>query len=52
MILEIAVLDIRPSLVSKFEPTFKIASALIMTTPRYIDYGLQRCLENENSYIF
>ncbi len=51
MILEVAVLDVRPSLVSKFEPTFKIASALIMNIPGYINHELQRCLENENRYI-
>jgi heme-degrading monooxygenase HmoA len=51
MILEVAVLDIKPSLVAKFEPTFKIASALIVSIPGYINHELQRCLENENRYI-
>ena len=51
MILEVAVLDIKPNLAAEFETTFKIASALIAVMPGYIDHELQRCLEIQNRYI-
>ena len=51
MILEVAILNIKPSLAPEFETTFKIASALIMVIPGYISHELQRCLETQNRYI-
>ena len=51
MILEVAILDIKPSLAAEFETTFKIASALIAVIPGYICHELQRCLETQNRYI-
>ena len=51
MILEVAVLDVKPGLASDFEIAFKTASGIIATLPGYICHELQRCLETENRYI-
>jgi len=51
VILEVAVLDIKPGLAPAFENAFKTASAIIATLPGYICHELQRCLETENRYI-
>jgi heme-degrading monooxygenase HmoA len=51
MILEVAILDIKPDLANHFEPAFKIASAIIAAMPGYISHELQRCLETPNRYI-
>lgn len=51
MILEVAILDVKPSLTAEFEATFKIASAIIAAMPGYSSHELQRCLETTNRYI-
>ncbi|MGV0024044.1 antibiotic biosynthesis monooxygenase family protein [Phormidesmis priestleyi] len=51
MILEVAILEIKPGLGAEFEAAFKTASAFIASTPGYISHELQRCLETENRYI-
>ena len=51
MILEHAVLNIRPSLIDEFEPAFREASPLIAASPGYISHELQRCLEDPNRYL-
>jgi heme-degrading monooxygenase HmoA len=51
MILEVAVLDVKPSMVNEFETAFKIASTIISSMPGYISHELQRCLETTNRYI-
>jgi heme-degrading monooxygenase HmoA len=51
MILEVAILDVKPSMVNEFETTFKTASTIITSMPGYISHELQRCLETTNRYI-
>ncbi|MBB3110002.1 heme-degrading monooxygenase HmoA [Paenibacillus phyllosphaerae] len=51
MILEVAILKVRPELVATFVPTFKQASAIISSMKGYIKHELQRCLEQEGQYI-
>jgi heme-degrading monooxygenase HmoA len=51
MILEVAILDIKPGMSGEFETTFKTASTIIAAMSGYISHELQRCLETENRYI-
>ncbi|MEG4572570.1 antibiotic biosynthesis monooxygenase [Microcoleus sp. N3A4] len=51
MILEVAIIDVKPGLVTEFETAFKIASTIISSMPGYISHELQRCLETANRYI-
>jgi heme-degrading monooxygenase HmoA len=51
MILEVAILNIKPGLESGFESTFKTASAIIVGMPGFISHELQRCIETKNRYI-
>ncbi len=51
VILEVAILDIKPGLSSEFEIAFKTASAIIASMPGYISHELQRCVETANRYI-
>lgn len=50
MILEIAMLDVRPGQEADFERAFARASAIIASMPGYLDHELQRCLENASRY--
>ena len=51
MVLEVAVLDVKPDLVDGFEGAFLEASQYIAATPGYVSHELQRCLEDRNRYI-
>jgi heme-degrading monooxygenase HmoA len=51
MILEVAILDIKPGLAAKFETAFNTASEIIASMPGYLSHELQRCLETENRYL-
>jgi heme-degrading monooxygenase HmoA len=51
MILEVAILDVKPSRVNEFETAFQTASSIIASMPGYISHELQRCLETTNRYI-
>jgi heme-degrading monooxygenase HmoA len=51
MILEVAILNIKPGLESEFESTFKTASAIIAGVSGYISHELQRCIETKTRYI-
>jgi heme-degrading monooxygenase HmoA len=51
MILEVAILEIKPTLTAEFETVFPEASSIIAAMPGYISHELQRCLETENRYI-
>jgi heme-degrading monooxygenase HmoA len=51
VILEVAILDVKPGLTSEFEAAFKTASIIIATMPGYISHELQRCIEAANRYI-
>ncbi|MGF1515277.1 MAG: antibiotic biosynthesis monooxygenase family protein [Elainellaceae cyanobacterium] len=51
MILEVAILDVKPGLVEEFEAAFSAASAILAAASGYVSHELQRCLENPNRYI-
>jgi len=51
MILEVAVLHIKPELNDSFEATFKEASKIIASMDGYIEHQLQKCIEQEYKYI-
>jgi heme-degrading monooxygenase HmoA len=51
MILELAVLDVRPGQETAFEKDFARASQYIRSIPGYISHELQRCVENTSRYV-
>ncbi len=51
MILEVAVLNVRPGMAPEFEAAFTEASSIISTMPGYKSHELQRCIEVANRYI-
>lgn len=51
MILEVAILDVKPGLAAAFEAAFKTASTIIAARSGYLSHELQRCLETPNRYI-
>jgi heme-degrading monooxygenase HmoA len=51
MILEVAILDVRPGMEHDFEMAFRRASAIISRTNGYKWHHLRRCLEKMNRYI-
>lgn len=50
MILEIAMLSVRPGLAAEFETAFAEASSIIASMPGYLGHSLQRCLEADHRY--
>jgi heme-degrading monooxygenase HmoA len=51
MILEVAILNVKPGFNDEFEAAFKAASPLIASRLGYISHELQHCLEHKNRYI-
>jgi len=51
MILEVAVLNIRPGQSAEFERAFEQAQAIISSMPGYSSHQLRRCLESKDKYI-
>jgi len=51
MILEVAVLSIRPSMCREFEAAFTQASRIIRSMKGFISLELQRCVETPTQYI-
>lgn len=51
MILEVAILDVKPNLESEFEQSFAKAQTIIASMKGYISHQLQRCVENPSRYI-
>jgi heme-degrading monooxygenase HmoA len=51
VILEVAILDVKPGHEMDFERDFAQASALIGSIPGYVSHELQRCLEEKGRYI-
>lgn len=51
MILEVAILDIKPGMESDFESAFALAQKIISSMPGHISHELQHCLEKTNRYI-
>ncbi|NQZ06200.1 MAG: antibiotic biosynthesis monooxygenase [Algicola sp.] len=51
MILEVAILDVKPGKIADFEAAFNQAQAIISSMKGYVSHQLQKCLENEQRYI-
>ena len=51
MILEVAMLDVRPGQEKAFEEAFEEASSLIASMTGYIRHELQRCMERPSRYL-
>lgn len=51
MILEAAMLQVKPGLTSDFEQSFKEASSLISSIEGYKGHELQKCLEDDHKYL-
>lgn len=51
MILEVAILNVKDGLETKFESDFAIAGQYISAIKGYIKHSLRKCLENKNKYI-
>ncbi len=51
MILEVAILDIKPNQEEKFEAAFGKAQKIISSMDGYISHQLQKCMEKNNRYI-
>lgn len=51
MILEVAILDVKPNLEAEFEQNFAKAQSIISSMKGYISHQLQRCIENPSRYI-
>jgi heme-degrading monooxygenase HmoA len=51
VILEQAVLDVKPGQAAQFEAAFREAQRIISASPGYLSHELRRCLENPNRYL-
>ena len=51
MILEVAILHVKPGRTEKFESDFQIASQYISSIDGYLKHSLRKCIEVENQYI-
>jgi len=51
LILEVALLDVRPGQEADFESAFRQASPIIAGMHGYVSHQLQRCLEQPSRYI-
>ncbi|EKO3918691.1 antibiotic biosynthesis monooxygenase [Vibrio fluvialis] len=51
MILEVAILDVKPEQEAQFEQSFANAQQIIASMAGYVSHQLQRCLENPSRYI-
>ena len=52
MILEAAILEIRPGTDQEFEAAFREASPIIASMPGYLGHDLHRCIESAERYLF
>lgn len=51
MVLEVAILDVKPGQANEFEAAFKEAQNIISSMQGYQSHQLQRCVEDTNRYI-
>ncbi|MBD1855066.1 MULTISPECIES: antibiotic biosynthesis monooxygenase family protein [Leptolyngbya] len=51
MILEVAILEVKPGLAQQFEAAFQTAVPIIASMSGYISHELQSCVETPNRYI-
>ncbi|MBL8019871.1 MAG: antibiotic biosynthesis monooxygenase [Leptospirales bacterium] len=50
MVLELAILNVKPGQGNQFEANFKLASPLIASIKGYVTHSLNRCIEDPNKY--
>jgi heme-degrading monooxygenase HmoA len=51
MVLEVAVLNVKPGAAQNFEAAFKDASTIISSMPGYVSHELHRCIETSDRYV-
>ncbi len=51
MVLEVAVLNVKPGRAEAFEAAFREAQAIISASPGYQRHELRHCLEDANRYL-
>jgi len=51
MILEVAILHVKPGMMNEFESNFRKASAIISSMAGYISHELHKCVEEADKYI-
>jgi len=51
MILEVAVLDVRPEQTKQFESAFREAQKIIASMPGFLRHELRRCIEDPHRYL-
>jgi heme-degrading monooxygenase HmoA len=51
MVLELAVLDVRPGQIDEFEAAFEEASSIIASMRGFVSLDLHRCVEVEGRYV-
>ncbi len=51
MILEVAILNVKPGEEREFEAAFATAQAIIAGMPGYVSHQLQRCIEQSGRYL-
>jgi heme-degrading monooxygenase HmoA len=51
VVLEVAMLNVRPGSESAFEAAFQRASSIISSMPGFVSHQLQRCIEMPNRYV-
>ncbi|MEX0943675.1 MAG: antibiotic biosynthesis monooxygenase [Pseudomonadales bacterium] len=51
MILEVAILDVRPTHENAFETAFDEAQHIIASMKGYVSHELRRCMENSSRYL-
>ena len=51
MVLEVAILDVKPDETVAFEAAFAQAAPIIASMKGYLSHELKRCLEKENRYL-
>jgi len=51
MILEVAILDVKPGRAQQFESAFAEAQSIVVAMPGYLSHRLQKCIEDANRYM-
>ncbi|AFT66176.1 antibiotic biosynthesis monooxygenase [Cycloclasticus sp. P1] len=51
MVLEVAILNIKPNQIDEFEAAFGTAQKIISSMQGYVSHQLQKCIEKDNRYI-
>jgi heme-degrading monooxygenase HmoA len=51
MILEVAILDVKPGQTDQFEAAFTEAQTIIASADGYLSHELQRCIETPSRYL-